>query len=79
MSANQDETLVETARLLVLLGRRPETGLLFPSDRGSQSTSDAYRALLAAINVTVSMSRTGNGYDNAVTESFFGTRKRRMC
>jgi putative transposase len=33
------------------------------------------RALLANVGVTVSMSRTGNCYDNAVTESFFGTLK----
>jgi putative transposase len=45
------------------------------SDRGSQYTSDAYQALLADVGATVSMSRTGNCYDNAVTESFFGTFK----
>ena len=33
------------------------------------------RALLADIGATVSMSRTGNCYDNAVTGSFFGTLK----
>src|SRR5947209_8285665 len=33
------------------------------------------RALLADAGATVSMSRTGNCYDNAVTESFFGTLK----
>jgi len=75
MAASQDETLVETALRMALLGRHPEAGLLFHSDRGSQYTSDAYRALEASVNVTVSMSRTGNCYDNAVTESFFGTLK----
>ncbi len=75
MAANQDETLIEAARLLALLGRRPSAGLLFHSDRGSQSTSDAYRAFLAEVSGTVSMSRTGNCYDHAVTESFFGTLK----
>jgi putative transposase len=33
------------------------------------------RAALAQAGITVSMSRTGNWYDNAVTESFFGTLK----
>jgi putative transposase len=33
------------------------------------------RTLLASANVTMSMSRTGNCYDNAVTESFFATLK----
>jgi transposase InsO family protein len=76
MAATQDETLIETAFRMALLGRHPPTGLLFHSDRGSQYTSDAYQALLADVSVTVSMSRTGNCYDNAVTESFFGTRDR---
>ena len=67
------ETLIETALRMALLGRHPSAGLLFHSDRGSQYTSDAYQGLLADVSVTVSMSRTGNCYDNAVTESFFGT------
>jgi putative transposase len=33
------------------------------------------QALLADVGVSMSMSRTGNCYDNAVTESFFGTLK----
>lgn len=60
---------------MALLGRQPSPGLWFHSDRGSQSTSDAYRAVLARADITVSMSRTGNCSDNAVTESFFGTLK----
>src|SRR6266851_9165961 len=68
-----DATLIETAFRMALQGRRPSTGVLFHSDRGSQYTSDTYRAILAEASVTVSMSRTGNCYDNAVTESFFGT------
>jgi putative transposase len=75
MAATQDETLIETALRMALLGRRPSAGMLFHSDRGSQYTSDAYRAVLAEASVTASMSRTGNCYDNAVTESFFGTLK----
>jgi putative transposase len=75
MSANQDESLIEGALRMAVLGRRPGAGLLFHSDRGSQYTSDAYQALLAEATVTVSMSRTGNCYGNAVTESFFSTLK----
>jgi putative transposase len=75
MAAIQDETLVETALRMALLGRHPADELLFHSDRGSQSSSDAYRAALAEASITLSMSRTGNCYDNAVTESFFGTLK----
>jgi transposase InsO family protein len=75
MAASQDEALIERAFQMALLARHPPSGVLFHSDRGSQYTSDAYRALLADIGATVSMSRTGNCYDNAVTESFFGTLK----
>jgi transposase InsO family protein len=75
MGATQDEALIETALGMALLGRQPSPGLLFHSDRGSQYTSDAYRAALAGADIIVSMSRTGNCYDNAVTESFFGTLK----
>ena len=60
---------------MALLARRPAAELLFHSDRRSQYTSDAYRAVLAQASISVSMSRTGNRYDNAVTESFFGTLK----
>jgi putative transposase len=75
MAATQDEALIERAFQMALLARHPPAGVLFHSDRGSQYTSDAYRALLADVGATVSMSRTGNCYDNAVTESFFGTLK----
>lgn len=45
------------------------------SDRGSQYASDVYQKELAAYAITASMSRTGNPYDNATMESFFGTLK----
>lgn len=46
---------------------------LFHSDRGSQYVSEELEAVLT--NVTISMSRKGNCWDNAVAESFFGTLK----
>jgi putative transposase len=55
--------------------RRPGAGLLHHSDRGCQYTSAAYRQRLADLGVTVSMSRVGNCWDNAVAESFFATLK----
>lgn len=75
MAAIQDEALIESAFQMALLARHPSAGVLVHSDRGSPYTSDAYRALLAHAGATVSMSRTGNCDDNAVTESFFGTLK----
>jgi transposase InsO family protein len=58
-----------------LLRRRPDGRLLHHSDRGSQYTSADYRRELAANGITVSMSRRGNCWDNAVAESFFATLK----
>jgi transposase InsO family protein len=55
--------------------RRPPRGLVHHSDRGSQYTSDRYQGLLGAHGVTFSMSRRGNCFDNAPTESFFRTLK----
>lgn len=75
MAATQDQALIEQAFRMAMLGRYPPAGLLFHSDRGSQYTSDAYQALLADVGAIVSMSRTGNCYDNTVTESFYGTLK----
>jgi len=53
--------------------RRPGPGLIHHSDRGSQYTSGAYRAELAAHGMVASMSAKGDCYDNAVAESFFST------
>jgi putative transposase len=75
MSARCDELLVETALRMALARRRPEAGLLHHTDRGSQYTSRAYQQVLEQVEIKVSMSGKGNCYDNAVTESFFGTVK----
>jgi len=55
--------------------RRQAVSPLVHSDRGSQYASHSFRAKLAAWNCTQSMSRRGNCWDNAVTESFFGILK----
>src|SRR6185503_18340029 len=58
------------------IARRPlGPGLIHHSDRGSQYTSDRYQALLRGHGVRCSMSRPGNCFDNAPTESFFRTLK----
>jgi putative transposase len=60
---------------MALAHRRPSGSLLHHSDRGVQYACDEYQTLLARHGITCSMSRTGNCYDNAVVESFFGTLK----
>ena len=56
--------------------RRPAGQLIHHSDRGGQYTSDDFRNELAKHGIDCSMSSTGNCYDNAVVESFFGILKR---
>jgi len=75
MSGNCDEQLVEHALDQALARRRPKTGLLHHSDRGSQYTSRAYQSCLEQSKIIASMSRKGNCWDNSVMESFFGTLK----
>ena len=75
MGEQMDAELVEGAWQMALLNRQPPAGLLHHSDRGSQYTSEEYRDQLADLQCQVSMSRTGNCYDNAVMESFFATLK----
>jgi putative transposase len=76
MDSTFDEMLVERALSMALVQRKPGTGLLHHSDRGCQYTSDAYQTFLSEHGITVSMSRKGNCWDNAVVERFFGTLKR---
>jgi putative transposase len=67
--------LVCAAWVVAITRRPPAAGLIHHSDRGSQYTSERYQQLLRAHGVTCSMSRAGNCYDNAPTESFFRTLK----
>jgi transposase InsO family protein len=55
--------------------RLPNGRLVHHSDRGSQYASAVYRQVLAEHDITCSMSRAGDCWDNAVVESFFGTLK----
>ena len=55
--------------------RKPEAGLIHHSDRGSQYASHAFQAKLAEYGMRCSMSRKGNCWDNAPTESWFGSFK----
>lgn len=67
--------LASAALRQALTMRQPERGLMFHSDRGVQYASDEYAELLVAAAATASMSRRGNCWDNAVSESFFSTLK----
>jgi transposase InsO family protein len=75
LASTQDTTLVLAALRMAIGRRQPPAGLLHHSDRGSQYASGQSQAVLQAQRFTVSMSSTGNCFDNAAMESFFGTLK----
>ncbi len=64
---------------MALHQRHPLRGaLVHHTDRGCQYTADVYQRRLADHGITVSMSRTGDCYDNALAESFFGSFKNEL-
>lgn len=74
-SATMESALVCQALWKALNLRKPQAGLLHHSDRGVQYTSEAYQTLLNTQGITVSLSRPGNCWDNAVMERFWGSLK----
>lgn len=72
-----DELVIE-AMTAALQTRRPPTGLIHHSDRGSQYGSKDYLKLLRDRGVVSSMSEKGDCWDNAPVESFFSTLKREL-
>lgn len=67
--------IVTDALTMAWFRRRPAPGLIHHSDRGSQYASQAFQAKLAEYGMTCSMSRKGNCWDNAPTESWFNSFK----
>jgi len=75
ISKRIDSELCLAALKSALDTRQPPAGCIHHSDRGVQYASHAYVAMLEGANMKISMSRTGNPYDNAHMESFFKTLK----
>jgi putative transposase len=75
MSSHMKAELVNKALLMAIWQRKPAKGLIWHTDRGSQYASDSHRKILQDHQVIQSMSRKGNCWDNAVSESFFHTLK----
>jgi putative transposase len=75
MAEHMRTELIRLAFVNAVNQHRPQSSLLFHSDRGSQYASGEFVALLLSLNVKQSMSRKGNCWDNAPTESFFHTLK----
>jgi putative transposase len=70
----EDELTIQALRM-ALQRRQPAEGLVHHSDRGVQYASKDYTELLKGQRIQISMSRTGNPYDNARAESFMKTLK----
>lgn len=75
MQPHMRTELVSNALRMAWFRRRPEEGLIFHSDRGSQYCSHAFTSLLKGYGMQSSMSRKGNCWDNAPTESLWGSLK----
>ncbi len=75
MDSRMKAQLVNDALLMAIWKRKPIHGLIWHTDRGSQYASDSHRTILKQHLVIQSMSRKGNCWDNAVSESFFHTLK----
>ena len=67
--------IVIDALTMAWFRRKPAPGLIHHSDRGSQYASHAFQARLNEYGMICSMSRKGNCWDNAPTESFFNSFK----
>jgi transposase InsO family protein len=77
MRPDMQRSLVIDALEMAWFKRNPDkqAGLIFHSDRGSQYASEGFSEVLKEHGITPSMSRKGNCWDNACSETLFGSLK----
>lgn len=75
MSTSLKKDLVCNALTMALFRRKFPRNVIVHSDRGSQYCSYEYRKIIKQNNLIGSMSRKGNCWDNAPSESLFHTLK----
>ncbi len=73
MAGHLRTELIMEALDMALARRRPESGLVHHSDRGTQYTSLAFGRRCREAGISLSMGSTGDAYDNAMAESFFAS------
>ena len=78
MGERLTRNLVSQSLLKAVAVKRPAGGLIHHSDRGSQYCAYEYQRMLSHFNLRTSMSGTGNCFDNAPMESFWGTLKQEL-
>ena len=77
MRPDMHRDLVIDALEMAWFARNPgkQSGLIFHSDRGSQYASEDFSEVLKGHSITPSMSRKGNCWDNACSETLFSSLK----
>lgn len=75
LSQSLKHELTLEALKMALEARKPPRGCIHHSDRGVQYACDEYIELATVAGMRISMSRSGNPYDNAFAESFMKTLK----
>jgi transposase InsO family protein len=70
--------LVTDALKMAITHRKPQNGIIFHSDKGTQYSSNEFVEFCNNNGITRSMGRTGVCYDNALAESFFATYKKEL-
>jgi putative transposase len=75
IKARMTADIVMDALTMAWFRRKPAPGVLHHSDRGSQYASGVFQDKLLDYGMTCSMSRKGNCWDNAPTESWFNSFK----
>jgi transposase InsO family protein len=76
ISKSLDRRLTIEALKMAIALRNPPPGIIHHSDRGVQYACQEYIDLLTLHQFKISMSRSGNPYDNAFAESFMKTLKK---
>jgi len=77
MDTSMTAALVNDAITMTVWRRKPANGLIWHTDRGSQYCAKSHREILKDHGILQSMSRKGDCWDNATSESFFSTLKRK--
>ena len=75
MGDHHDAALATAALDMAIRRQRPEPGLILHSDRGTEFANARFHQRAQAAQIKLSMSSTGNSYDNASAESVFATIK----
>jgi putative transposase len=75
MGEHHDATLATDALDMAIQRQQPGAGLIVHSDRGTEFANARFQQRAQAAHIQLSMSSTGNCYDNASAESVFATIK----